>query len=223
MFDWLRKNKKLLAAKSEAYQAGYAQGQKFATKNAFKEGYRCGKNEKQGNLRQAYENEIRHLKWVVSKLESKPEGERDGDIAKQNVARAVEDWLYGAFQKVSKDDIQNAKDELLDVLINHLRAMAQNEDFWIVKAAENDQATVAWKIAFPHMEPEKDYKQRMMEEYWQTKSRYSKIHDICTKYEAGTLDFTPTCSLELLTKQKAAMGNYLHCLEVRAQIEGVQL
>lgn len=70
---------------------------------------------------------------------------------------------------------------------------------------------------------EPDYKKRMKNEYWQLKNRYEKLHRMCIKYEAGTLDFTPTCSLELLKEQKAAMGNYLHCLEVRAQIEGVKL
>lgn len=70
---------------------------------------------------------------------------------------------------------------------------------------------------------EPDYKQRMKAEYWQLKERYDKLHQMCVKYEAGTLDFTPTCSLELLTKQKSAMGNYLNCLEIRAQIEGIAL
>ena len=68
-----------------------------------------------------------------------------------------------------------------------------------------------------------DYKERFAAEYWQTKVRYNKLHKMCTKYEAGTLDFTPACSLELLKAQKAAMGNYLHWLEVRAEIEGIKL
>lgn len=68
-----------------------------------------------------------------------------------------------------------------------------------------------------------DYKERMKKEYWQLKDRYNKLHKMCIKYEAGTLDFTPTCSLELLAAQKAAMGQYLKCLEVRAEIEGVAL
>ena len=68
-----------------------------------------------------------------------------------------------------------------------------------------------------------DYKDRFKAEYYQTKIRYEKLHRMCVKYEAGTLDFTPTCSLELLKEQKAAMGNYLRCLEVRAEIEGVAL
>ena len=62
-----------------------------------------------------------------------------------------------------------------------------------------------------------------MHEYYQTKIRYGKLHQMCIKYEAGTLDFEPSCSLGLLTAQKAAMGKYLQCLEVRAQIEDVKL
>ena len=68
-----------------------------------------------------------------------------------------------------------------------------------------------------------DYKERFKAEYLQTKIRYQKLHRMCIKYEAGTLDFTPTCSLELLKEQKAAMGRYLGCLEVRAEIEGIEL
>ena len=68
-----------------------------------------------------------------------------------------------------------------------------------------------------------DYKERFKAEYYQTKIRYEKLHNMCVKYEAGTLDFEPTCSLELLKKQKAAMGQYLNCLEIRAEIEGVAL
>lgn len=68
-----------------------------------------------------------------------------------------------------------------------------------------------------------DHKERFKAEYMQTKIRYQKLHRMCIKYEAGTLDFTPTCSLELLKEQKAAMGRYLGCLEVRAEIEGIEL
>ena len=68
-----------------------------------------------------------------------------------------------------------------------------------------------------------DYKERFKAEYYQTKIRYEKLHRMCIKYEAGTLDFTPNCSLELLKEQKAAMGNYLRCLEIRAEIEDIEL
>lgn len=68
-----------------------------------------------------------------------------------------------------------------------------------------------------------DYKERFKAEYYQTKIRYNKLHTMCLKYEAGKLDFTPTCSLELLKEQKQAMGHYLYCLELRAVYEGIEL
>ena len=69
----------------------------------------------------------------------------------------------------------------------------------------------------------KDYKERFKAEYYQTKIRYEKLHHTVVKYEAGTLNFTPSCSLELLKRQAAAMGNYLYCLEMRSEIEGIEL
>jgi TPR repeat protein len=57
----------------------------------------------------------------------------------------------------------------------------------------------------------------------ETKIRYNKLHDMIVKYEAGTLNFEPSCSLETFKKQASAMGNYLYVLEVRAQVEGIDL
>lgn len=68
-----------------------------------------------------------------------------------------------------------------------------------------------------------DYKKRFVAEYVQTKIRYKKLHRMTTKYEAGTLDFEPQCSLELLKEQKMHMRNYIHTLEVRAEIENILL
>ena len=68
-----------------------------------------------------------------------------------------------------------------------------------------------------------DYKERFRAEYMQTKYRYDRLHDMVVRYEAGTLDFKPTCSIELLKQQKSAMGQYLYSLEVRAQVENIQL
>lgn len=68
-----------------------------------------------------------------------------------------------------------------------------------------------------------DYKERFKAEYHQTKIRYDKLDAMTVKYEAGTLSFTPTCSLELLKDQKKHMGNYIRCLKIRAEIEGIEL
>lgn len=80
----------------------------------------------------------------------------------------------------------------------------------------------AWQMGWlDKYEP--DYKERMKKEYWQLKDRYDKLHKMVIKYEAGTLDFTPTCSLDILKEQKGAMGNYLRCLEIRAEVENIKL
>lgn len=68
-----------------------------------------------------------------------------------------------------------------------------------------------------------DYKERFIAEYWQTKLRYDALHRMLIKHEAGTLTFTPTCPIELLKEQKNLMGNYLRVLEVRAEIEKIEL
>ena len=68
-----------------------------------------------------------------------------------------------------------------------------------------------------------DYKDRFIAEYWQTKIRYTKLHDMIVKYEAGTLDFDPVCPIDLLKTQTNGMGMYLYALEVRAQMENIDL
>lgn len=68
-----------------------------------------------------------------------------------------------------------------------------------------------------------DYKERFRAEYCETKIRYLKLHDMIVKYEAGVLDFKPSCSLELLKRQAKAMGEYLFILELRGRIEKIHL
>ena len=68
-----------------------------------------------------------------------------------------------------------------------------------------------------------DWKERFVHEYKELEERYNKLHKMLIKYEAGTLDFTPNCSLELLKEQKMYMGEYLRILEIRAEIEDIDL
>ena len=79
-----------------------------------------------------------------------------------------------------------------------------------------------------------DYKARFMAEYYQTKIRYEKLKRFNTKIEAAKqVAYTAgkykcpmpphDCPDELLREQQSVMGNYLHILEVRAEIEGVAL
>ena len=42
------------------------------------------------------------------------------------------------------------------------------------------------------------WQERMKREYHETKERYEKLHRMVTKFEAGVLEFTPNCSIDLL-------------------------
>ena len=80
-----------------------------------------------------------------------------------------------------------------------------------------------------------DYKERFKAEYYQTKIRYEKLKKFNTKIEAAnSMSYDPIrkhkcpmpqhdCPGELLREQQSVMGNYLHILEVRAEIEGIGL
>ena len=69
----------------------------------------------------------------------------------------------------------------------------------------------------------KDYKDRFKAEYLQTQIRYNKLETMLIKLEAGTLGFTPDCSIETLWDQKYHMAEYLRVLRIRAEIECIDL
>ena len=82
----------------------------------------------------------------------------------------------------------------------------------------------------------KDYKERFKAEYWQTKFRYEKLKKLNTKIEAGDLsskvfedgsckylDFKLVAPKEMLRRQQSVMEEYLHILELRAVVEGIDL
>ena len=68
-----------------------------------------------------------------------------------------------------------------------------------------------------------DYKDRFMAEYYQVKIRYQKLKSILDKYEEGTLDFEPCCSISLLMIQREIMEDYLNVLQDRAITENISV
>lgn len=78
-----------------------------------------------------------------------------------------------------------------------------------------------------------DYKDRFKAEYYQTKIRYEKLNKFNTKIEAAyATRMTENKEVEMpkhdcpdsvLNDQQRAMGQYLHILELRAEIEGINL
>lgn len=76
------------------------------------------------------------------------------------------------------------------------------------------------------------YKERMIAEYVQLKQRWEKLKAFNTKIEAAELtkgmdngvdEPLHDCPASLLRGQQKVMGEYLHILEVRAVIEGIDL
>lgn len=67
------------------------------------------------------------------------------------------------------------------------------------------------------------YKARFAAEYLQTKIRYEKLQAMIKTWDAGELNFKPTCPREMYDQQLACMEELLIILEKRAKLEGVRL
>lgn len=70
------------------------------------------------------------------------------------------------------------------------------------------------------MEP---WKERFVNEYNELSNRTDKLAKMLEKYQAGTLDFTPNCSYDLLHEQLVYMRQYLRVLNERARIDGIDI
>ena len=68
-----------------------------------------------------------------------------------------------------------------------------------------------------------DWKKRLKGEYLQLKDRRNKLHTTLVKIGAGTIDFKGKTPINLLFKQQDAMDAYLELLEMRAELEGIEL
>lgn len=68
-----------------------------------------------------------------------------------------------------------------------------------------------------------NFKDRFKAEYYQLKIRFEKLYEMIVRYDAGTLDFEPKCSIALLKDQAEAMRNYIYALKVRAEFENIEL
>lgn len=82
-----------------------------------------------------------------------------------------------------------------------------------------------WRFAENELElvSRNNYKDRFITEYKELKSRLDKLHKMIIKYKAETLDFEPDCPIEVLEDQEYYMREYLKVLEIRAEIEKINL
>ena len=68
-----------------------------------------------------------------------------------------------------------------------------------------------------------DYNERLKAEFLQLQIRIGKLERMLKRYREGTLDFKPNCSYELLHKQLVFMKAYMEVLDVRANVENIEL
>lgn len=68
-----------------------------------------------------------------------------------------------------------------------------------------------------------DYKLRFIKEHNELKERTNKLCYMLDRWLMNDLDFTPTCSFELLESQFHVMKAYLSILEQRAVLEDIKL
>lgn len=68
-----------------------------------------------------------------------------------------------------------------------------------------------------------DYRKRFVAEYRQVVIRRDKLRSMVERWDAGTLEFTPTCSRDIYGFQLYVMDGYADILRRRAEIEGIEL
>lgn len=113
-------------------------------------------------------------------------------------------------------------------MLNHALDLAESEKMekTTCKPYNEFEATVPLMLG-------DDYKARFVAEYRQTKIRYERLKAFNNKIEAAECKVREgalgveipkhDCPVDMLVHQQRIMGEYLHILEVRAVIEGIDL
>lgn len=103
------------------------------------------------------------------------------------------------------------------------------EDFYFVSYEDTDDrsSTPGYLVDGQRLKtfikiPE-NYKERLYIEYKELEDRYNKLSVMLEKWRNNSLDFTPSCSYELLEKQLHVMLEYKKILKERAKIEKISL
>lgn len=68
-----------------------------------------------------------------------------------------------------------------------------------------------------------DYKSRMKKEYIELKDRTRKLKLIIDKEKSKELEFKLNCPAQLLVRQYMCMNEYLKILEMRMQLEDIEI
>ena len=119
----------------------------------------------------------------------------------------------------------HTSEELLNKILEfHNNVFTIKENF-ITNYSICEDTEGNWRFAENELElvSRNNYKNRFITEYKELKSRLDKLHKMIIKYKAETLDFEPDCPIEVLEDQEYYMSEYLKVLEIRAEIEKINL
>lgn len=119
----------------------------------------------------------------------------------------------------------HVSEELLDEILESYNNVFTIKEKIISKYSVYEDTEGIWRFTENELElvPRNNYKDRFITEYKELKSRLDKLHKMIIKYEAETLDFEPDCPIEVLEDQEYYMREYLKVLEIRAEIEKINL
>lgn len=125
--------------------------------------------------------------------------------------------------------VGSTKNHVFEELLNKILGFYNNvfiiKEKLISKYSVCEDTEGIWCFAEDELElvPRNNYKDRFITEYKELKSRLDKLHKMIIKYKAETLDFEPDCPIEVLEDQEYYMSEYLKVLEIRAEIEKINL
>ena len=119
----------------------------------------------------------------------------------------------------------HASEELLNKILEIYNNVFTIKEKIISKYSVYEDTEGIWSFAKNELElvSRNNYKDRFITEYKELKSRLDKLHKMIIKYKAETLDFEPDCPIEVLEDQEYYMSEYLKALEIRAEIEKINL
>ena len=83
---------------------------------------------------------------------------------------------------------------------------------------KNENINKPWLV----LQSSLDWKDRFKGEYLQLKDRLKKLRRTLVKIDAGTIDFQGKSTIPVLLTQEKHMLDYLHTLEVRMELEGIE-
>lgn len=141
----------------------------------------------------------------------------------ENKIETLENYLALALECTEGDVIVPMSRDDVTLIIRALTFLKPLTD---EKAAVKNEAGNPFASTVDDM-LSKDYKKRFVAEYNQTKIRYERLKAFNNRIEASMMKNVEEpkhdCPAHLLRDQQHAMGEYLHILEVRAVIEGIEL